>query len=391
MSSDRQSFLPPFSLADALRAGLAAADRASFYRTPFYRQHGAAFDEWVTTIRSGGPHVDTPPSDPRRLRLVHWNIEQGKAWDRIVQAIGSDPRLQRADLWSLNEVDIGAARSGNRDVIGDLAGLLGLHWVFVPSYLEVTKRLRDDRLAPGENAVGLHGTALLSRWPLIDPGTTPLPDCFDCFRFPKEKRYGSRRLLWATVRHPRGDFRLATAHLEVRASPRCRTRQMAAALASLPDGPCFFAGDWNTHTFRRGGFLQTAQEFLRLQSTKPDEIDRQLVETWEREPLFGHLQERGFAFRPWNDTSPTVREALAGVDELALIPAPVRPWVTRQLKLTTRILRMRLDWIAARGPWIPVPDAPAPAAWTATDLGPEGLAASDHAPIGVEAVWPESV
>ena len=48
---------------------------------------------------------------------------------------------------------------------------------------------------------------------------------------------------------------------------------------------------------------------------------------------------------------------------------------------------MRLDWIAARGPWGPAPDVPA--AWTAGDVGPEGVGASDHAAIGIEAAWPD--
>jgi endonuclease/exonuclease/phosphatase family metal-dependent hydrolase len=387
MSADHEDILPPFSLQDALHAGLSAPDRCAFHRTPFYQAHGAAFESWLTTIHSGRSPSNLPLFDTGRLRLVHWNIEQGKAWDRLTSAIHSNPRLRDADLWTLNEVDVGTARSGNRHVIRDLADRLNLHWVFIPNYLELTKGLGDDRRAPGENSVGLHGIGLLSRWPLVDPESAQLPECFDYFGFPDEKRYGCRRVLWATVRHPRGNFRLATTHLEVRTGPRCRARQMAAALAALPDGPCWFAGDFNTHTFRRGGVIQAVQEFLRLQFTKPEEIDRQVLEAWEREPLFDHLVRGRFSFRPWNDSTPTAHQVLAGVEEMAILPAPVRSWVTRQLKLGERTLGMRLDWIAARGPWTPMTGAPA--AWTAADVGPEGVAAADHAPIGIDAAWPD--
>jgi len=321
------------------------------------------------------------------MRIVHWNVEQGKQWDRIVQAIEQSPRLRAADLWSLNETEIGMARSGNRHLTRALAEELGFHWVFVPDYFELTKGPGADRSAPGENAVGLHGSALLSRWPLEDPGSAVLPEIFDYFRLPEEKRYGSRRVLWATVVHPRRRFRFATAHLEVRNSPKARARQMAEALRALPEGDGWFAGDWNTHTFRRGTFWRTAREFRRLQSTPPDRLDRQLREPQGREPLLRRVEQAGFHLAEWNDSSPTVRAILSGVEELSSLPEPIRIWMTRRFGLAGRIVRMRLDWIGARGPWTPSPtDLP----WTGTELGPEGVGASDHAPIGLAAVWKES-
>lgn len=318
------------------------------------------------------------------MRLVQWNIQQGKRWDRLVSAMAGDPQLREADLWTLAEVDCGTVRAGNRDVAAELASVLGMHWVFVATYLEFTKALGEDALLPGENEIGLHGIALFSRWPLANPGSAPLPTIFDYYDLPEEKRYGTRRVLWATVRHPRGDFLVATAHLEVRNTPAARARQMEAALRALPSGPCLFAGDWNTHTFRRGSFLRSASEFLRIQTTSPERMRRDLLRPGDREPLLRAVERSGFDLASWNDETPTALQVLSGVEELAALPEPLRAWLARRFRLHGRTLKMRLDWIAARGGWTPAFGQP-PAAWTRADLGPEGLEASDHAPIGIDA------
>jgi len=288
---------PPFPLKEAVRVALAAPTPEDFYATPFYCQHGAALEEWLHAVRSGGPPATAAAEPAARVRLVQWNIQQGKAWDRILAAIEAEPRLREADLWTLNEVDIGMARSENRDVCRALADQLGMHWVFAANYLELTKGLGADRLAPGENQVGLHGCALFSRWPLLRASAAELPECHDYFRFREEKRYGCRRVLWAIVAHPMGEFLLATTHLEVRNTPACRARQMAAALSALPDLPGWFTGDWNTNTFHRRSLHQQAREFLRLQRTPPEEIDRQLRYPWGREPLLRMVEAGDFSLR----------------------------------------------------------------------------------------------
>lgn len=387
----REDCTPPFSLQEGIAAARNAPTAEAFHRSPFYRVHGPGLERWLRTIRGGAPGT-TPQEGPdtrpeNRIRLVHWNIEQGKRWDRLVRAIRTDPRLAEADLWTVDEVDLGTARTQNRDVARELARLLGLYWVWVPNYLELTKGPGQDALAPGENEIGLHGVALFSRWPLEEPGCADLPSVFDYFRFPEEKRYGTRRLLWAWVRHPRRRFLLATAHLEVRNTPAARARQMAAALAALPEGPCWFAGDWNTHTFRRGTIIRSVKEFVRLQRTPGAALERNLLAPFDREPLLRRVEEHGFRLDPWNDGASTAQQVLSGVEELSVLPRFVRGWLARRFQLSGRLLRLRLDWIAARGPWIPA-EVAAPHAWTLAGHGPDGTRASDHAPIGVDALWP---
>ena len=376
----------PFPIEEAIAASRAADTLGGFRRSGFYRRHGPALEEWLRRLRSGGPAESEQPEGSDRLRLVHWNIEQGKRWDRIVAAAGDTPWLRKADLWTLNEVDLGTARAGNRDVARELAERLGLYWIYASCFFEFTKGTGSDKSVPGENSIGLHGIAIFSRWPLDDPGSADLPDCFDYFRLPEEKRYGVRRVLWATVRHPLQPFTLATAHFEVRNVPACRARQMAGSLAALPDGPCLFAGDWNTHTFRRGSLLRSAAEFVRLQRTPASKIERQLIEPQNLEPSLRMVERAGFEIGAWNEAAPTALQVLSGVEELGGLPGPARRGIQGLFGLERRTLRMRLDWIAVRGPWTPASGGGG--AWTGTDLGPDGALASDHAPIGIEALWP---
>jgi endonuclease/exonuclease/phosphatase family metal-dependent hydrolase len=372
---------PPFPLDEAIREALLARSPARFRASAFFLRHGELLDRWLTTPRVEEPMRTPSPGGEDRIRIVHWNIQQGKHWERLLAAIETQPRLGEADIWSLNEVDIGMARSGNRDGVRELARHLGLHAAFVANYLELTKGPGADRDAEGENRLGMHGLALLSRWPFLETRSAPLPECWDYFRFAAEKRYGCRRVLWAEVAHPRGPLLVATVHTEVRNAPACRDRQIAAALAAIPDRPGILAGDWNTHTFHRGGLVAQAREFLRIVRTPDAILDASLLDPRAREPLMGRIEQAGFDLADWNGRAPTARQVLAGVEELGRIPTPLARALSGRFGLDRRVLRMRLDWIGARGPWNPGN------VWTLTEVGPEGTGASDHAPIGAEAVW----
>src|SRR5204863_6373309 len=85
-----------------------------------------------------------PPADPTRLRAVQWNIEHGNWYDQVEHAMLHHPQMAGADLFLLNEIDLGMARAGNRDVTSDLAHALGFHGAFLPLYIESTIGRDDD-------------------------------------------------------------------------------------------------------------------------------------------------------------------------------------------------------------------------------------------------------
>jgi endonuclease/exonuclease/phosphatase family metal-dependent hydrolase len=286
----------------------------------------------------------------------------------------------------LNEVDVGMARSANRHVAAALAERLGLHWAFVPSYLELTKGPGRDADAPGVNRLGLHGVAILSRARPLALWACPLPETFDVFDFP-EKRYGRRTALFAAFGE---GWVVAAAHLEVRGSPRGRAAQIAALLAGLDTfageealqgrgvRQAILGGDLNTHTFDRRGRWRALQGLGRIALSPPARLRRQLLQPWRhgREPLFAELRRAGFAWEGLNDLRPTAAESLDRVEEIERLPARLRGPARALLH---RRVPLRLDWFAARG--LP----PGERSFGAATVGswPPGHVPSDHLPIAV--------
>ncbi len=154
----------------------------------------------------------TPTATARNesmLRVAHWNIERGMAFENIQAALrGREAfarRLQQAprppdakeqarafeeaqliaqaDVIVLNEVDWGLKRSDYRNVAHELAAALGMNYAFGVEFVEVdpltlgTDPLKEDEseghdemlrnlAVDRQRTTGLHGSAILSRYPL---------------------------------------------------------------------------------------------------------------------------------------------------------------------------------------------------------------------------------
>lgn len=383
-SLEEGEIIPGVPYHDFVRAAMECTTEAEFRRSAFYRWHSASLERLLDTPRIvAHPSPRPPEHSPERFRIVHWNIEKGKQLDRIVERLRSDSLLADGDVYSINEVDVGMARSGNNaDVAQVLAEALGCHHAFVPSYLECTKGPGEESLAPGENTRGWHGLAVLSRWPIESARVIPLPHCFDYFAF-FEKRYGRRQGLVVRILWEGRPVDVITTHLEVRNTPQCRARQMDALLEGLEDGepsPRVIAGDFNTNSFRRGSLTRSVREFARIVTTSREGLDRELCAPYAREPLFALLERRGFVFRELSDGQPTAEQLLGSAEDLEMLPRPVRSWLSRTFGLGTRVLRMRLDWIAARG-WTPLEARTHSAR---TPQGPASDHAAIHADLGLE-------
>ncbi|HEX7880576.1 MAG TPA: endonuclease/exonuclease/phosphatase family protein [Candidatus Eisenbacteria bacterium] len=373
------------SYADFVRAAAAVRTEAAFRALPFFRTHGAALDALLVTPRPVGDAARSSApsaSPPRTLSVVHWNIEKGKELDRLRRRLRDEPRLRDADAWCLNEVDDGMARTGNRDIAAELAEVLGAHGFYLPTYIECTKGLPAERLVTGENRLGLHGIAVLSRRPIREVGVLQLPPAWDYFDY-SEKRYGGRRALVVRIDAGFGDADLIATHLEMRAPPAGRTTQVralvngyAAWADARPPAPALAAGDFNTHTFSRGRSGDTLRGFIRVVGTQNDRLCRELLEPAGREDLFRELERGGWRLAGFNDTAPTAWQELGNVEDLKMLPPALGEFVLRAFRLEGRRLPLRLDWFAAKGL------APLEAA-TIDSIVPGDGPASDHEPIWV--------
>jgi endonuclease/exonuclease/phosphatase family metal-dependent hydrolase len=256
------------------------------------------------------------------LRLVEWNIERGIELDKMKllltdkqafisevhgEAAGNtNPEkakddvlraqmdvLQSADVLVLNEVDWGMKRSDYRAVVKDLADALKMNWAYGVEFVEVDPKIlgtqsfanvenQDERKelddlfsADKTRLLGLHGNAILSRYPLRDVKLVPFEyQAYDWYN--GEKKYGSieagkrkgaslllgeeivrevrrggRTNLIATIDVPDlpgEQVTIVAAHLENRTTPKNRVKQMDEILGFIKpiSHPVVVAGDMNT-------------------------------------------------------------------------------------------------------------------------------------------------
>lgn len=368
------------------------------------------------------------------VRVVVWNIERGSRLAGIIEALNHHPVLQYADLLLLNELDDGMARAENVNVPLELSRALSAHAVFGVEYLELTKGTGDELNLPSENTAALHGNAILTRHEFSSPEIVRLPRCENNFES-KEKRIGGRLGLFANIKFGDKEFLAATAHLDVVNTPRCRAQQLRQVLSDVdrrlvvattavdqdgvtsapfvpsvrvsadteefvleakvirhwekpshPKGAVILGGDFNTHTFARGGRLRTMWNTIRILGGNPARLAHSLM---RKEPAVKELERFGYEVDDLNDRLPTSSSLVSGLDDKSSLPPPVRWWVNRRVGPQGIRLDFRLDWLAARGVRVlregEMTDAATGVksikAQTIKNLFDDGMPLSDHDPI----------
>ncbi len=373
--------------AHALRAAFAPfATLAALHAAPEWPQWSARLERLLSQVRTTtAPHA-TARQASRTLRVVHWNIEHGNRFEALREALSTHPALTGADLVTLNEVDLGMARSGNRDVAAELAAALGMHAVWAPMLLESTRGRDDDALTalPDDNRESLFGLALLSRHPVSRVRLVRLPGPAETL-FERERMLGGFVAIVADIAHPITPYVAVTVHLEVHRTRAHRATQMRLLLEALAGEtrPIVLAGDWNTHTFDRGtrfAVLSAAWPLLAWPGGALAARFRRPDRGAHAESLFAPLAQAGFVWKPYCDGAPTLGMRFSRLGEVQTLPAPLRALATRGLTWAERRAQLRLDWIATHG-------CTPQTGHTVPGLDGPGRA-SDHAPITATLLLP---
>jgi endonuclease/exonuclease/phosphatase family metal-dependent hydrolase len=347
---------------------------------PSLTQRVARLLRGVRRLESARPHTGDDATGA--VRVAHWNILHGIGYEQILHALTHEAPLANVDFLSLNEVDLGLARSGNRDVAFDLARALGMHAVWAPLFLELEGgHLTVRSVQRQEQRESLFGLALLSRYPLgtarrVELETNP-EHLFDA-----ERKVGGFIALVVEVLAPR-PFTFVVTHLDVHGAPATRQRQIRAALQEVPRGAAIVCGDFNTTTFPRGSWLRTATTLAILALSRRSALEHRLhwpdhPEQRPREPLFVELARQGFDHAPFNDRQTTLDLRLRDTHEYHVLPGIVRSLASGLFRHVERRTGHRLDWIAARDF---AADAQRPP-YTLPTWMRGADPASDHAPIG---------
>ena len=165
--------------------------------------------------------VDTWASEPPACAEVHamvFNMERGVHIDEAIEFLKDNPSLQPFDLILANELDFGTARSGEKNTAEEVAKALGLSYVFGLEFIE----LKDA-------ALGFHGNAVFSRWPVKWAEVFRLPEQYNWYN-DRQKRIGGRCAILAKLDVHGREVGVASIHLENRTDGEGRRVQMQAVL-----------------------------------------------------------------------------------------------------------------------------------------------------------------
>lgn len=322
---------------------------------PTYQRLKPLIDRVLDTPETGewGP---VQPASKARYRFVAWNLERGIRLDGQLQALRTHPYLSQADVLLLTETDLGMARSANRHVAATLARELGFHYAFGACYLNLAKGAGEEQDVAGENELGLHGNALLSRYPLRNVRLIRLENGIDKMAR-REKRIGSQVAVAAEVVFPNLTVTTVVVHLDANSTQRHRQRQMATILDALPpEGPVLIGGDWNTTTFDSSTAFRAIMGYWLRVLLGPGRVIRNHFlhpDRWFERGLFRLLEKRGFDYRAPNvlgeytiyyefDNQRTYR----GLAEW--VPGWCFPFIRWALRHHGGRCPLKLDWFATR-------------------------------------------
>lgn len=316
---DLLSFEELVSLASTAKPEGALGERLnSLLNTPFVQSE--------TVSANIQPHRPTVNGLGPVLRVGLWNIERGLNFELIRSALTDSDQfmrmtktgidlsrgdlsqvdlsqkemiesqlstLQGVDVLILNEADWGMKRTEYRNVTRELAAALHMNYAYGVEFVEVDplfdldteplhltdsqedQRFQKDLQVDRQRYHGLHGTAILSRYPIDHARILRLPVCYDWYgkeykaisklehgrrwsagkmfreRVERELRHGGRMALIADILVPdlpTGRATIVATHLENKCPPACRRQQMQALLENLKEdkNPVILAGDMNT-------------------------------------------------------------------------------------------------------------------------------------------------
>ncbi len=257
------------------------------------------------------------------IRVASWNLGRGHQLERIQKIFTSsaslikelqDPEdfytvveqlklISNSDIIVLNEVDIGMPRTKYKNIVKEIAKAGGYNFAYGVEFLEVDpchlgledyfwseENLLQDTLnikkIDKERYKGLHGNAILSKFPIMNVEIIRLPKVYDWYHSEKEKisfleeirrtsakkilkegvlreiRVGGRIALVADIKIPNLNtpVTVVSTHIENRTEPKNRKKQLEFLLNKLKEkkNPIILAGDFNT-TMKDGSSISVTK------------------------------------------------------------------------------------------------------------------------------------
>tara|TARA_Y100000588_G_scaffold377151_1_gene455841 strand:+ start:10543 stop:11724 length:1182 start_codon:yes stop_codon:yes gene_type:complete len=303
-----------------------------------------------------GGGASKPAQMKERYRFVGWNLERGIQFDDQLATLRDHPYLSKADVFLLTETDVGMARSNNRSVAQELALALGMYYAFVPCYLNLSKGAGIERESGGLNELGLHGNAILSRYPMRNVRHVCLRNGKDKMAG-REKRLGRQTAIVADIDFPNFTVAAVAVHLDAQSSQKHRRDQMQDVLDCLDTGPTIIGGDWNTTTYNSSRALNAILGFwLRVFMGVDNVIKNHYLRPYQyfEKELFELIKARGFDYSECNrlgerTTSYDVEDAKTNKNLREWVPAWCFTFIRWALRNHNGKCPLKIDWFASRG------------------------------------------
>lgn len=179
--------------------------------------------------------------------VLDWNIDRGEHFDRILAAI----RKTKPEVCIFQEVDLGARRSGRKDIAKELAEEAGMNYAFVPEFRELSQGAQDQP--------AYHGQATLTMLPIrsarvlrfVHQTSFWKPRPFLSSALPIfQRREGGRVALITELDDGPRTVVIYNVHLESKLYDHLRLQQMNEILADAErypaSTPVIIAGDLNS-------------------------------------------------------------------------------------------------------------------------------------------------
>ena len=360
--------------------------KKSFLSSPFY----ATYQNEITAVIDGLEWDNTlsttiHPKDS--IRIVSWNIERGKQLDRIISYFKEDPDMSQADIILAVESDNGMGRTANRNVAQELAQALGMNYCFAPSYLVLGKGAVGETEHSEQNTIALHGTAVLSKYPIIKAKGIVVPPVKEVFHS-YEKRLGSKKGLVAKIQIDKKTIAVGAIHIDLSSTARDRAKQLEAILNALPKADIqLIGGDWNTSTFnlRNKGELamQVISKFFTI-GFKGAIGHYMTPELKFDKPIFDLLLHNDFEHKNYNERTKgtiyfDINNLLLNEKAKKFVPPFLLKELERRLRPWKGCVPLKIDWLAGKR-------AKAANAKTIEKPQINGIPLSDHNPIYVDLV-----
>ena len=222
--------------------------KKTFLNSPFYASHHHELNEvingleWDNTLSINYPNKE-------KLRVVSWNIERGKQLDYLIDYFKTEEELSKTDVVLVIETDNGMGRTKNRNVAKELAEALQMNYCFSPSYLVLGKGAIGETEHSDQNTLALHGTAILSKYPIQFANGIEVPPVKEVFHS-SEKRLGCKKGLVAQIKVSNKTISFGAIHIDMSSTAQDRADQLAAVINALPESDIqIVGGDWNCGTF----------------------------------------------------------------------------------------------------------------------------------------------